>query len=349
MTRSAPAIGLAAILAIGAVPALAAPGMPQYVIVSFDGAQHVEQWERSRALAARTGASFTYFLSCVYLLGPDSRAIYKGPGHGAGRSNVGFATPRQDVAARLDQIWQARGEGHEIASHGCGHFDGGTWSKADWLAEFSMFDRIVRDAWTINGIEGEPAGWRDMVERQVAGFRAPYLSTSEALFDALKEKGLRYDASTVSKGPVRPAGKGVVRFSLPLIPEGPAQKRVIAMDYNLYVRHSGGQEQPEEAAAYTQRAVEAFTTAFERQLEGERIPLQVGFHFTLMNGGAYWDALEQFVDDVCLREEVRCVSYERYLAETCRGTRLLDAGARFSCTSLTPGFLPGRAPPWRPI
>ena len=34
--------------------------------------------------------------------------------------------------------------------------------------------------------------------------------------------------------------EGVERFSLPMIPEGPKQRRVIAMDYNLFVRHSDG-------------------------------------------------------------------------------------------------------------
>lgn len=311
--------GTAALFCALATGAQAAPGMPQYVIVSFDGAQHIEQWERSRELARRTGASFTYFLSCVYLLGPETRQGYKGPHRGAGRSNVGFAASRDEVAARLGQIWQARQEGHEIANHGCGHFDGGEWSKADWLSEFSQFDRILREAYSANGIEGEPQGWRAMVENDIRGFRAPYLSTSDALFSALREHGLRYDASTVSRGPAKPSGKDVIRFALPLIPEGPAQRLVIAMDYNLFVRHSGGFENTSQGEIFTQRTVDAFAAAFEREYAGDRTPLQIGFHFTLMNGGAYWDALERFATDVCARADVRCVSYERYLAEALPG------------------------------
>ncbi|MGO4843177.1 polysaccharide deacetylase, partial [Rhizobiaceae sp. 2RAB30] len=53
--------------------------------------------------------------------------------------------------------------------------------------------------------------------------------------------------------------------------------------------------------------------AFETQYQGERIPLQLGFHFTLMNDGAYWRALERFAEDVCRQPEVACVSYENYL------------------------------------
>jgi hypothetical protein len=100
-----------------------------------------------------------------------------------------------------------------------------------------------------------------------------------------------------------------VQFALPTIPEGPSNRRVIAMDYNLYVRHSHGKEDVAHASGYEERAYRAFHAAFERQYDGERIPLQIGFHFTLMNGGAYWRALERFAADVCTRPDVECISY----------------------------------------
>ncbi|WP_246727676.1 polysaccharide deacetylase [Chelativorans sp. Marseille-P2723] len=287
---------------------------PQYVIISFDGASLIEQWERSRALAQRTGARFTYFLSCVYLLAPEHRDLYRAPGYKAGRSNVGYGYSRKDVHRRLEQIWKARGEGHEIANHGCGHFDGSTWKAEDWKEEFRQFNAIVTDAWRINGLNGEPQGWRSFVEKEIVGFRAPYLETSPGLFAALAEGGFRYDASTVTPQPENPPIKGgLARFSLPLIPEGPAGRKIIAMDYNLYVRHSGGVEKPEEAAAFRQRAYSAFRAAFDREYSGRRTPLQIGFHFTLMNDGAYWQALEQLAEDVCVKPDVRCVSYRDYL------------------------------------
>jgi peptidoglycan/xylan/chitin deacetylase (PgdA/CDA1 family) len=287
---------------------------PQYVIISFDGAHDLAQWERSRALAKRTGARFTYFLSCVFLLSKETRSEYRAPGAKAGASQVGFAQTKDEVAARLGQIRRAASEGHEIANHACGHFDGKGWSKADWLAEFSSFTRIMRDAYAINGIEGEPADWKAFAGSAVSGFRAPYLSTSAALFEALSEAGFRYDASAISKGPAEPhAEGGVKRFALPRIPEGPEARRVIAMDYNLFVRHSGGFERPDEAAAFQERSYEAFRAAFDRQYEGGRAPLQLGFHFTLMNGGAYWLALERFAEEVCGKAEVVCTSYAHYL------------------------------------
>ncbi|WP_159587332.1 polysaccharide deacetylase [Chelativorans xinjiangense] len=307
-----------------AVPAHAVQ-RPQYVIVSFDGASFIEQWERSRELGERTGARFTYFLSCVYLLSSETRDVYRGPGMAAGRSNVGNGASEEDVRRRLMQIWQARGEGHEIASHGCGHFDGGKWSASDWKQEFGQFRAILREVWEINGLEGKPEGWRPFAEREIVGFRAPYLATGPGLFEVLADEGFRYDASTVSRGPAAPAAKGgVIRFSLPLIPEGPAEKRIIAMDYNLYVRHSGGLERPSQTQAFEDRAYRAFEAAFEKEYAGERTPLQIGFHFTLMNDGAYWRALERFAEAVCAKPAVRCVSYRQYLDETAPASAALQ-------------------------
>lgn len=289
---------------------------PQYVIISFDGASHIEQWERSRALARDAGASFTYFLSCVFVVDKQDRARYQPPEMAAGRSNVGFAQSREEIKARLDQVWTARAEGHEIASHGCGHFDGGAWSASAWEQEFDQYKTLMRDAWSANGLEGEPAAWKKFVETEIRGFRAPYLSTGPGLFKALANAGFAYDASTVSNGPSVPGREnGLMRFSLPMIPEGPKQRPVIAMDYNLYVRHSGGEEQPAMAGAFAERAYTAFKAAFDAQVKGERIPLQIGYHFTLMNDGAYWNALERFAREVCKRDDVRCVSYADYLNE----------------------------------
>jgi peptidoglycan/xylan/chitin deacetylase (PgdA/CDA1 family) len=297
--------------------AAAAVPKPQYVIISFDGAGPIEQWQRSRALAAKTGAKFTYFLSCVYLVGQAERHIYRAPGKGSGKSNVGFAASAADIAERLNQIWTARNEGHEIASHACGHFDGKDWTKADWKAEFAQFTSLLASAYERQGIEGEPAGWRTFALNGVKGFRAPYLSTAKSLFEALAEQGFAYDASGVSRAPVvaRQEG-GIARFALPQIPEGPNERHVIAMDYNLFVRHSGGFEKADTDAVFETRTYEAFKAAFEAEYRGERTPLQLGFHFTLMNGGAYWRALERFASEACVKPGVVCTSYAGYLRDT---------------------------------
>lgn len=315
---------------LAASPALARPPEPktQFVIISFDGAHDLAQWQRSRDLATRTGATFTYFLSCVFLLTPETKGAYKAPGKGAGQSNVGFAMSRDEVAGRLGAIWSARAEGHEIASHGCGHFDGGKWSAREWKSEFASFTAILRDAYALNGIDGEPAGWKDFAATEITGFRAPYLSTGNALRAALAETGFAYDASDVSRGPAEPAiVRGLARFALPQIPEGPTGRRVIAMDYNLFVRHSGGFEKADTDGTFERRALDAFRAAFDREYRGGRVPLQLGFHFTLMNGGAYWRALERFAEEVCGKADVQCVSYRDYLKRRPPSGRDTDDGA----------------------
>lgn len=304
-------------LAALAVPtaAHAAAREKQLVLISFDGAGDNRLWARSRAMAERSGARFTYFLSCTNLIDRRNAESYKAPGKKAGRSNVGFAPSADDIAVRLDHIWSARQEGHEIASHGCGHFDGGDWTKDDWLTEMRSFDRVMAEAWQANGLaEREPAGWRDFVARDIRGFRAPYLSTSPALAAAERAAGYDYDASPVARGPEAP-GKvdGVHRFGLPLIPEGPKARPIVAMDYNLFVRHSMGVDNPSRSAEFEERAHDAFRTAFEKQYRGGRIPLQIGFHFVEMNAGAYWRALERLVDEVCGMQDVACVSYSQAL------------------------------------
>jgi len=311
-------------LAIGAMGVMALPvaasqaaqpaAKPQYVLISFDGAHDNSLWDRSLKLADETGARFTYFLSCVYLLGPQDKALYKPPGMKAGRSNVGFATSREDAAQRLGHVWSAFQGGNEIASHGCGHFDGKDWTKADWAAEFAQFDDILARGWQINGLKA-PAGWDAFVKGSIKGFRAPYLSTGADLNPALKKAGFTFDASTVTRGPQVPVREGEpATFGLPMIPEGPASKRIISMDYNLFVRHSGGKERPDEAAEFAERTYKAFADMFDAEYSGARRPVQMGFHFTLMNGGAYWTALERFARTFCVKADVKCVSYSDWLA-----------------------------------
>jgi len=304
------------VLSILATAPASADSPVQKVLISFDGALHNEQWERSLALAAETGARFTYFLSCTYLLTRETRREYDPPDRGAGASNVGFGYSREDVADRLANIVRAESDGHEMANHACGHFDGGEWSQAQWQHEFAEFDRIVANAYGINGIEGEPAGWRALAATMNGGFRAPYLSAGEGLYAALQAHGFAYDASTVSRAPQAPgAVNGVTTFALPMVAEGPQNRPVLAMDYNLFVRHSGGFERADDDGIFEERAFRAFMEAFEAEYGGSRTPLQIGFHFTLMNGGAYWNALERFARAVCIRDDVDCLSYREALTD----------------------------------
>jgi len=295
----------------------------QLVVVSFDGAGDNAMWARSRDIASRHGAHFTYFLSCTNLIDRPSAATYKAPGRKAGRSNVGFAPTVEDVRARLDHVWKAHSEGHEIASHGCGHFDGGEWTREQWLTEMQSFDRVLKEAWRTAGIpDREPSEWQDFVAHDIIGFRAPYLSTSPALIAAEKAHGYIYDASPVASKPEWPGRNGsVYTFGLPLIPEGPKARNIVAMDYNLFVRHSMGVDNPSRSAEFEERAYKAFRAAFDREHDGDRNPLQIGLHFPLMNDGAYWRAMERLVGEVCTLPDVGCVTYGDVITQMQRETK----------------------------
>ena len=178
--------------------------------------------------------------------------------------------------------------------------------------------------WRTPGAGTPPAGWARFAKTAVKGFRAPYLSVSEGLYAALDARKAEYDASTVSKGPAAPDfSRPTARFALPLIAEGPKQRPVIAMDYNLFVRHSAGIETASKAAAFEDRTLDAFRKAFEAEYTGKRRPLQLGFHFVEMNGGAYWNALETFVGETCGRPDVACVTYQ----EAVRRLKMEDGSA----------------------
>lgn len=308
--------------------ALADPPAPpriQYVLISFDGAHELPQWKRSRALAKATGAKFTYFLSCVFLLAKENRATYQPPGLAAGRSNVGFAQTPGEVEQRLYQIRLAVGEGNELGSHGCGHLDGGKWTEAQWSQEFGQFETILRGAYTLNGLQHEPADWQEIVDN-VRGFRAPYLSTGSGLYKALAAKGFDYDASDTSRGPAMPVASEVTRFALPRIPEGPAQRAVIAMDYNLFARHTRAVETPDKDGTFEKRTLASFRQAFSQEYAGPKRPLELGFHFTLMNGAAYWRALETFATEICGKPQVACVTYGEYLRRTGKQVGVAGSG-----------------------
>lgn len=262
-------------------------------------------------LATKVNARFTYFLSCTLVIDRARAKTYQGPGQKPGRSNIGFAQTKEEAIARLGHIWSARQEGHEIASHTCGHFDGREWTKQEWRQEMRSFRTLLGSAWTdLGAADKEPAGWRNFVKSDIKGFRAPYLSTSPALTEAEREEGFTYDGSGVTKGPMLPLSEnGVTMFGLPLIPEGPERRNIIAMDYNLFIRHSAGVENPSRSAEFEERSYTAFKAAFERQYNGDRVPLQLGFHFVEMNGGAYWRAMERLATEVCQTPDVACVTY----------------------------------------
>lgn len=290
---------------------------PQYVLLAFDGAQSLDAWKKSRNFAQEMedkgiDLHFTYFISAVYFVSRDNRKLYNAPaGKGVGRSAIGWGGKPEDIALRLDQVNLAYQEGHEIASHAVGHFNGNKWSEADWTKEFDYFDQFIFEAYKINGLSGSLAFDRSAIE----GFRAPELGKSPGLFKTLQKNGFRYDTSKEDNSNYWPEKQnGVWNFPLASLMTALTRKRVLSMDYNFYYAHSKAKPNPSNAKRYEEDTFQTYMKYFENNYSGNRAPIHIGHHFSAWNNGAYWNALFRFAEKVCGQPEVECVTY-RELAD----------------------------------
>lgn len=152
---------------------------PQFVLLAFDGSLNLNFWEESRTFARDENVKFTYFISGVYFIPNASKRAYTAPARlGPGKSAIGWGGEVKEIAARYGQLQAAHDEGHEIASHANGHFDGSRWTEADWQSEFDQFDDLIWEGvGVIPGLRFNP---RDSI-----GFRAPQLGHSPGLWPAM--------------------------------------------------------------------------------------------------------------------------------------------------------------------
>jgi len=296
-----------------------APGRPQFVLVSFDGAGAADLLRYWRRVGRRAGARFTFFLSGVYLLGERQRLAYLPPRQAAGSSDIGFMEegPGPNGAERvrrlLLQLAAAQRDGHEIGTHYNGHFCGasrtavGAWTAADWRQEISQFDALLARASAINHIDPPISV---VGAGQVFGSRTPCLEGDlPVLRQVLRERGFRYDASTSEHLGAWPRRiGGVWGIPLSVIQLAGTGREIIAMDYNVRVNQPADPTR-REARAHERQALESFDAAFETMYRGPRAPLSIGYHFARWNHGAYIRALTRFLGRVCTLRDVRCVTH----------------------------------------
>jgi hypothetical protein len=280
---------------------------PQFVVVSFDGSGGERMWTYWRAVARRTHAHFTFFVSGAYLVDWAHRMRYSPPRHAAGTSSIGFALPTGDltVARTLRGIAAGYRDGHEIGTHFNGHFCGpggvGDWTAADWRSELEQFYGLLFHAG-----RKLPFG-----RSEIVGDRTPCLEGNlSALYPVLKQLGFRYDASrTAPLGQWPRRELGLWSFPLLEIPFVGHTFPVISMDYNLFANQVGLIPAIADLEMYR-----SLLKAFDASYLGNRAPLSIGQHFETWNSWAYDHALRHFLLTVCGRPEVRCVSF-RELAD----------------------------------
>jgi peptidoglycan/xylan/chitin deacetylase (PgdA/CDA1 family) len=283
---------------------------PQFVLFSFDGSKSNDIMTKTRNFAQEMKAQgkpihFTYFVNASYFLTREEGQSYQGPGEATGKTNIGFAESKKDIAKRIEGFNLAVDEGHEIGSHTVGHFDGKNWSKEDWEKEFESFNAILA-----------PLGLK---QKEIIGFRAPYLSVNPALFKALGEMHFRYDTSDVSKKDEWPIKdkNGVWHIPLGMMKLEYSRQETISMDYSLWMAQSKVEERAKKGTelwnTYHKELVDGYMHYFKSHYDGKRSPVVVGDHFGEWNDDVYWEALKAFATQVCGLPDVYCSTYKEFV------------------------------------
>ena len=305
-------------------PTSTAPTTTQLVVLAFDGSRSIEMWQQTRDFAKEMAAEgapvhFTYFINSVYLLAYQHRMFYHPPGHATGTSPIGFASSEKDVADRLEQMNAAEHEGHEIACHLSGHYNGATWTQAEWAQEFKSFFDMIAHVATLNHLEKEPLERRslELPPEGMSGFRAPDLGVNEHLWPVLTSYPFTYDTSLTDKLGSWPSKRahGLWEFPLTKIPfAGSATSSLLSMDYNFYFKQSNAVDVAKQGTplwdAYYQQVLTSYRDYFAHSYQGNHAPLFIGHHFSLWNDGVYWEAMKTFAREVCGKPGVKCVSYK---------------------------------------
>ncbi|WP_375803436.1 hypothetical protein [Streptomyces sp. A012304] len=294
---------------------------PQFVVFSWDGAGEDSQrlFSHFRKVSKANNATMTYFLSGVYLLPEEKRVLYKPPQHSPGRSDIGFNDAR-GIAATVKQLRLAWLEGNEIGTHFNGHFCGkgggvGEWSVEEWKDEIAQAKQFVKSWKTNTGRKNAPPLPFDY-DKELIGARTPCLEGRKNFMVAARELGFRYDSSGVNNQ-VWPGKKGGLwDLSMQLVPFPGHSYEQLTMDYNFMVNQSGTSSQgdPAKHEYWGDQMRDGLLMGFRRAYNGNRAPLIIGNHFESWNGGTYMRAVEEVVEHVCTKAEVRCVSF-RQLAD----------------------------------
>ncbi|MFJ2771231.1 hypothetical protein [Streptomyces sp. NPDC087300] len=291
---------------------------PQFVVFSWDGAGEDSQklFSHFRKVAQRNNATMTYFLSGVYMLPEAKRKLYKPPQHLAGSSDIGF-NDRKGIKDTVDQLRGAWLEGNEVGTHFNGHFCGagrgvGEWSVEDWKSEINQAKSFVKGWKTNTGMKkAQPLPFD--YDKELVGARTPCLEGQKNFMRAARELGFRYDTSGVNNQLWPKKKEGLWDLSMQLVPVPGRQFETLTMDYNFMVNQSGSTSHgdPAKHEYWGDQMRDGLLQGFDRAYKGNRAPLIIGNHFESWNGGTYMRAVEETIESVCTKPEVRCVSFRQ--------------------------------------
>ncbi|MGW5472871.1 hypothetical protein [Streptomyces chartreusis] len=290
---------------------------PQFVVFSWDGALQGddELFSHYREMAKKYDAHMTFFLTGIYLLPKDKKDLYSPPQHPKGSSAISFPTD-EHIRTTLEQLGKAWTDGNEIGTHFNGHFcgakGGDDWSVAEWKSEIDQFYDFV-ERWKTN------TGYTDLdplpfdFRKAVTGGRAPCLEGQANLLKAMKSYKWRYDASSTGDFQIWPTKKnGIWDFPLQMLPYEKGDFQGLSMDFNFLYNQSDGETDgdPARHAEWQQETLDTYMAGFNRVYFGSRAPLFIGNHFEEWNGGIYMKAVDQVIENVCTKKDVKCVSFK---------------------------------------
>lgn len=307
---------MATLATLGAfVPAQAGVDRPpQFIIMAFDNCTELERWQELTDFAAELNKNgerihFTFFVSGTNFIADARRNIYEGPHQHRGYSRINFGGTPEQVRRRIEYVNALYRDGHEIASHAVGHFNGATWSVGDWQKELRAFLEILTNVGANNGLADSKLAF---AASEVIGFRAPYLAKGPGLYGALRALGFRYDTSGVGYADAWPEKiDGLWRFNLAMLRIQGSGRGTLSMDYNFFVAQSRAAYDPRRYDMAREQTLQTYLHYFKSNYAGNRAPLHIGHHFMNYGGGAYNEALKSFARTVCGLPEVRCVTYAK--------------------------------------
>ncbi len=308
----------------------------QLVLVSFDDCGDLGRWATWSEFASRhPSVAFTFFVSGASFVPDEAWEDYRGPGRRPGAAEIDFGGTPDDVRQRLEYASALAAKGHEIASHAVGHFNGQRWTRRDWLDEFDAFDACLAKAARSLSPRGAAQPLAAM-----KGFRAPYLGHGDALFEALAERGFRYDASAPNQQSWGARDhNGLWRFGLSAFALEGFDRLTTGMDFNVWQAHQQVGWSAEPGPLHGWNMLESYLAAFRTRYLGDRRPLQIGQHFLGFSKGAYDEALMRFIEIASTLPHVRFVTYSA-LADTLEANAPSGVAARAGAARTSPARRP---------
>jgi peptidoglycan/xylan/chitin deacetylase (PgdA/CDA1 family) len=175
------------ILAFALLLLCSTPILAKDILISFDGSGYFKMWEDSIAFAQENNIVYTYFISSPYFI-TESQAAKKPYWALTEIKKLPYCKIMKDrdargVQRRVNYVLEALHDGHEIASHLCGHYDGSRWTYEQWMNEFRYFDFSMRQAGINPNLHG------------IWGCRTPYLGVNDAFFRALRDSGYKWSSN----------------------------------------------------------------------------------------------------------------------------------------------------------